>query len=183
MQPQLPIDVDAETGVWTTDALPMLYVPRHFFTNNHTAVEEALGREAYAGILYQAGYKSAYHWCDKEAKQHGISGMAVFEHYLKRLSQRGWGLFRIVEADPASAHARIELRHSSFVLAQPGKAGKLCYMFAGWFAGAMDWVNDTSDTSDTSGASGHAPRAQSKEVQCAAEGHDHCIFEVSPLAN
>ncbi|SAL58520.1 V4R domain-containing protein [Caballeronia choica] len=48
MQPQLPIDVDPQTGVWTTDALPMLYVPRHFFTNNHIAVEEALGREASA---------------------------------------------------------------------------------------------------------------------------------------
>jgi len=105
MQPQLPIDVDPETGVWTTDALPMLYVPRHFFTNNHVAVEEALGREAYADILYKAGYKSAYHWCDKEAKQHGLSGMAVFEHYLKRLSQRGWGLFSIVEADPKAARA------------------------------------------------------------------------------
>ena len=55
MQPQLPIDVDPNTGVWTTDALPMLYVPRHFFTNNHTAVEEALGRDAYAEILYKAG--------------------------------------------------------------------------------------------------------------------------------
>jgi hypothetical protein len=87
MQPQLPIDVNPETGVWTTDALPMLYVPRHFFTNNHVAVEEALGRDAYAELLYRAGYKSAYHWCDKEAKQHGIAGMAVFEHYLKRLSR------------------------------------------------------------------------------------------------
>ena len=26
MKPQLPIDVDEETGVWTTDGLPMLYV-------------------------------------------------------------------------------------------------------------------------------------------------------------
>lgn len=144
MQPQLPINVDPNTGVWTTDALPMLYVPRHFFTNNHTAVEEALGRDAYAEILYKAGYKSAYHWCDKEAKLHGLGGMAVFEHYLKRLSQRGWGLFSILEADPANARAKIELCHSSFVLAQPGKEGKLCYMFAGWFAGAMDWVNDTT---------------------------------------
>ncbi|MDX1465685.1 MAG: DUF5943 domain-containing protein, partial [Halomonas sp.] len=48
MAPELPIDVDAETGVWTTDALPMLYVPRHFFINNHVAVEEALGVEKYA---------------------------------------------------------------------------------------------------------------------------------------
>ncbi|ACC72457.1 DUF5943 domain-containing protein [Paraburkholderia phymatum] len=177
MQPQLPIDVDPNTGVWTTDALPMLYVPRHFFTNNHTAVEEALGLEAYAEILYKAGYKSAYHWCDKEAKQHGLSGMAVFEHYLNRLSQRGWGLFKIVEADPSTARAKIQLQHSSFVLAQPGKEGKLCYMFAGWFAGAMDWVNDTTDGGKS------APRAQSKEVQCAAEHHDHCVFEVSPIAH
>ncbi|SEB16097.1 DUF5943 domain-containing protein [Paraburkholderia sartisoli] len=176
MQPQLPIDVDPDTGVWTTDALPMLYVPRHFFTNNHIAAEEALGRDTYAGILYKAGYRSAYFWCEKEAKQHGIAGMAVFEHYLNRLSQRGWGRFRIIEADPSSSHARIELRHSSFVLAQPGKQGKLCYMFAGWFAGALDWVNDTAPDAARKG-----PPSHSEEVQCAAEGHDHCVFEVSPL--
>ncbi len=109
---------------------------------------------------------------------HDISGMAVFEHYLKRLSQRGWGLFSILEADPATASARIALRHSSFVLQQPEKSGKLCYMFAGWFAGAMDWVNDTTPAGKGKGT----PRAQSKEVQCAAEGHDHCVFEVSPIA-
>ena len=44
MNPQVPIDVDEKTGVWTTDALPMLYVPRHFLVNNHEAVEQALGR-------------------------------------------------------------------------------------------------------------------------------------------
>jgi predicted hydrocarbon binding protein len=177
MQPQLPIDVDPDTGIWTTDALPMLYVPRHFFTNNHTAVEETLGRDVYAEILYKAGYKSAHHWCDKEAKQHRLSGMAVFEHYLKRLSQRGWGLFTITESDPARSHARIELHHSSFVLAQTEKTGRLCYMFAGWFAGAMDWVNDTAPAETTKG-----PRSKSIETQCAAEDHPHCVFEVSPLA-
>lgn len=45
LAPALPIEVDSETGVWTSDALPMLYVPRHFFINNHVAVEEALGAE------------------------------------------------------------------------------------------------------------------------------------------
>ena len=40
--PQLPIEVDSETGVWTSDALPMLYVPRHFFVNNHMGIEEVL---------------------------------------------------------------------------------------------------------------------------------------------
>ncbi|MGI4861209.1 MAG: DUF5943 domain-containing protein [Janthinobacterium lividum] len=176
MQPNLPISVDPQTGVWTTDALPMLYVPRHFFTNNHIAVEGALGREVYAKSLYAAGYKSAYHWCDKEAQQHRMSGMAVFEHYLQRLSQRGWGLFTIVEADPAHAQARVHLRFSSFVLAQPEAKGKLCYMFAGWFAGAMDWVNDTAEAGQAKG-----PPSQSVETQCAGECHEHCVFVVTPL--
>ena len=35
----------------------MLYVPRHFFVNNHVAVEEALGADVYAEALYKAGYK------------------------------------------------------------------------------------------------------------------------------
>jgi hypothetical protein len=171
MKPQLPIDVDEATGVWTTDGLPMLYVPRHFFTNNHIAIEEALGRERYAQQLYDAGYKSAYFWCAQEAKTHGMSGMAVYEHYLKRLSQRGWGQFAFASADPETGHASITLEHSSFVLAQPEAKGKLCYMFAGWFSGAMDWVGKDL---------GRDYATVSSETQCAAEGHDHCVFTVEP---
>ena len=40
--PDLPIEVDDDTGVWTTNNLPMLYVPRHFFLNNHMMVEGAI---------------------------------------------------------------------------------------------------------------------------------------------
>jgi len=170
MNPQLPIEVHDDTGVWSTDGLPMLYVPRHFFVNNHQAVEEALGREKYAEILYHAGYKSAHYWCDKEAKTHGLSGMAVFEHYLNRLSQRGWGKFSFVEADAAAGTADIRLDHSAFVLAQAEVcAAKTCYMFAGWFAGAMDWVTENL---------GRPLQTLCCETQCGAEGHDHCIFAV-----
>lgn len=172
MQPQVPIHVDDDTGVWTTDNLPMIYVPRHFFTNNHVAVETALGRRKYEEILYPAGHKSAYFWCDKESRQHGLTGMDVFEHYLKRLSQRGWGQFQFDAHDAPHASATIHLKNSSFVLQQPDKAGKLCYMYAGWFAGAMDWVSDQN---------GVAARAASQETQCASEGFDHCIFTVSPI--
>lgn len=171
MKPQLPIEVDEVTGVWTTDSLPMLYVPRHFFVNNHVAIEEALGREKYAKQLYDAGYKSAYYWCDKEAAQHQLSGMDVFAHYLRRLSQRGWGLFAFESADAETGHARITLHHSSFVLQQPETRDKLCYMFAGWFAGAMDWVADNT---------GKRYRTVSRETQCAGEGHSHCVFTVEP---
>ena len=173
MGPQLPIEVNDETGVWTTDGLPMLYVPRHFFTNNHIAVEAALGRDKYSEILYPAGYKSAYFWCEKEAATHGLIGLPVFEHYLKRLSQRGWGLFSFVSADVDTGHAQIALKNSSFVLQQPGASGKLCYMFEGWFAGAMDWVGQNT---------GRSYQTVSRETQCAAEGQDHCVFSISPKA-
>lgn len=205
MQPQVPIEVNETTGVWTTDGLPMLYVPRHFFVNNHTAIEEALGREKYATLLYDAGYKSAYFWCASEAKTHGLSGLPVFEHYLKRLSQRGWGQFRFQTADAKTGAAEIRLENSLFVLAQaahgaggPASAahaassaggpatasvalrqaapagtptGTRCYMFAGWFAGAMDWVLDTS---------GVGVKTHSAELQCGGQGHAHCLFRVRP---
>jgi hypothetical protein len=177
MQPQLPIEVDADTGVWTTDRLPMLYVPRHFFVNNHVEIEAALGREAYAKSLYTAGHRSAWFWCEKEAATHGLKGLDVYEHYLQRLSQRGWGLFRFAGVDAATGHASIELRHSAFVLARgiagvPQTSGKVCYLFAGWFSGAMDWVG---------GHTGATWKTTSAETQCAAEGHEHCVFTVEPM--
>jgi hypothetical protein len=103
--------------------------------------------------------------------------MAVYEHYLKRLSQRGWGLFSFIEADASTGHAQVKLAHSVFVLAQgiagvPVNHSKVCYLFAGWFSGAMDWVLETS---------GSAVRTTSVETQCAAEGRSHCVFTVSPL--
>jgi hypothetical protein len=217
MKPQVPIEVDEATGVWTTDGLPMLYVPRHFFVNNHTAIEAALGREPYAKLLYEAGYKSAYFWCASEAKTHGLTGLPVFEHYLKRLSQRGWGQFRFQTVDAKTGAAEIQLDNSLFVLAQqasaaqtaggsaagagvaaaapratgaaraagtaaahdPGAAGGThaspsaprCYMFAGWFAGAMDWVLETS---------GVRVKTHSVETQCGGQGHSHCHFRVRP---
>ena len=172
MAPELPIEVDTETGVWTTDALPMLYVPRHFFINNHVAVEEALGAEKYAEILYHAGYKSAWHWCEKEAEMHGLTGVAVFEHYMLRLSQRGWGKFVTEEIDLEAGAARVRLEHSAFVY-QLGKVNrKVEYMFTGWFAGAMDQILS---------ARGVTLHTVSEQTQSGAEqGHDHGLFVVKP---
>ncbi len=171
MKPQVPIEVDATSGVWTTDGLPMLYVPRHFFVNNHTAIESALGREKYAALLYDAGYKSAYFWCASESGTHALQGLAVFEHYLKRLSQRGWGQFSFQTVDARAGLADIRLDNSMFVLASPQNRGRLCYMFAGWFAGAMDWVSESS---------AQPLETLSGETQCAGEGHSHCLFSVRP---
>jgi hypothetical protein len=171
--PEMPIQVDDETGVWTTDALPMLYVPRHFFVNNHMGIEEEIGAERYAEILYKAGYKSAYYWCEKEAEVHGISGAAVFEHYMKRLSQRGWGFFITEELNLEQGRARVRLENSAFVY-QYGKVNrKVDYMFTGWFAGAMDQIAESL---------GYTVRTQAVQTQSGAqEGCDFGIFEVTPI--
>ncbi len=169
-KPRVPIEVDPETGVWSTDGLAMLYVPRHFLVNNHLAVEAALGRDTYAPSLYEAGYGSAHAWCEAEARTHGLAGMAVFHHYMKRLSQRGWGLFDGAAIDPANGCGRVRLDHSCFVEHHGREAGrKLCYMCAGWFPGALDWVGRDFGWALTA-----------EEVSCAGEGHDHCSFEVKP---
>ena len=171
--PQVPIDVDPETGVWRSDDLPMLFVPRHFLINNHRAMEEALGGEAYARHLYGAGHKSAYHWCKDEAVTHSMAGLDVFHHYLTRLSQRGWGQFRVLEVDPDAGTGRVRLDNSAFVLEYGPDAGRrVCYMFEGWFVGALAWVAHDR---------GAGIRVTAVEVSCAAAGDDHCEFEISPV--
>lgn len=168
MQPQVPIEVDEATGGWSVDGIPMILVPRHFFLNNHLAIEEAVGREKYAELLFSAGYKSAYTWCEKEARTHGLKGIAVFHHYMKRLSQRGWAQFEVQEASETTGVARVRVRHSVFAVEKRGT--KACYMFRGWFPGSLEFVT------------GKPGRLACEELQCAAEGADYCVFATTSRA-
>lgn len=170
-KPQIPIEVDEETGVWSTDGLPMLYMPRHFFINNHRAVEDALGRERYAAQLYDAGFQSAWTWCEHESKQQGLTGIAVFHHYMKRISQRGWGQFDGSAIDSETCCGEVTLRNSCLVLQEPDmtRQGRRCYLFSGWFPGALAWVR---------GEAAGQTALSCEETCCAADGHEHCVFTV-----
>lgn len=171
-QPHVPIEVDDATGAWSVDGIPMILVPQHFFVNNHLAIEGALGVPKYAELLFDAGHQSAYFWCEKEARTHGLKDVEIFYHYMKRLSQRGWGQFTVESVDPASGRARVLVAHSIFVKAHSGAPRKACYMFRGWFAGALEFVGTLIGRSVT---------LASEEIQCAAEGrHDRCVFETAP---
>lgn len=172
--PQVPIRVDPETGIWTTDGLPMIYLPRHYYVNHIDAFEAAFGRDAVKAVLYEAGYRSAWQWCEKEAATHGLGGLDVFRHYMKRLSQRGWGRFTIEALNEASGEAVIRVDHSIYVCHHGHDARRrLCYPFAGWFPGAIEWAGRDLGLSWT---------LTSEEVCCAGEGSDHCRFEVRPRA-
>jgi hypothetical protein len=172
--PQVPIAVDADTGIWTTDGLPMIYMPRHFFVNHLQAFEAAMGADAFAKATYAAGHASAWQWCEKESKTHGLRGTDVFAHYMKRISQRGWGLFAIEALDRDTGGAIIALRHSVYVEHYGRDAGrKLCGAFDGWFTGALEWAGRDS---------GRDWHLSSHETQCAGMGRAHCVFEVRQAA-
>ena len=167
--PQIPIDVDPTSGVWSTDGLPMIYVPRHYFVNLQTAMAEALGHEAYHKRMYEEGRKAAFEWCAAVSKASGMRGLDVFHHYMRRLSQRGWGLFKPEEVDLARGTARIRLENSVMAL-HLGRTGKRqCVMYAGWGPGALAWAAQDLGT---------PVELIGEETQCASEGHAHCLFEV-----
>jgi Domain of unknown function (DUF5943) len=170
--PEVPIDVDPETGIWRSDGLPMIYLPRHFLVNNHKAVEEALGVEAYRSILRVATDKSAFDWCTAQLPVQQMAPEQIFRHYFRRLSQRGWGLFEIERLDPGTGDVCVRLEQSVFVLEHSGAAsGGLCHMFEGFVTGAMRFVMAQSEVVARS----------CSEVQCAGDGvHTNCRFATVP---
>jgi predicted hydrocarbon binding protein len=172
-EPEVPIRVDPETGIWSTDGLPMIYLPRHFYLNHISAFTKALGEAASARILYQAGYDSAWQWCEKESERHGLRGADVFLHYMKRISQRGWGQFKVVELDRTTGEAEVQLDHSVFVEGYGESSDReLCYGVSGWFSGALEWVGRDL---------GMNWKLVASERQCAGgRQHDHCVFWIRP---
>jgi hypothetical protein len=167
--PAVAINVDPETGAWTTDGMAMLYVPRHFLMGLIRTVLEALGEEAAERHFYLSCADSAYRWCEMEALQTGLTGIGVFHRYMLRLSQRGWGLFDGSAIDPVTGTGRVLLRHSSFVADAGQTGGKTCGFCAGWAPGALTWV---------AASEGLGWRLHGRERQCAAEGFDACEFVV-----
>lgn len=168
MNPQVRFELDQPAEM----PLPQVYAK--VLSNDHAALEAALGREHYAGIIYRAGYKSARYWCEKDARLQALDGRAVFDRFLKHLSESVWGRFSLVEVDSASRNAEIRLDHSPFVLTQGETcAAKHCHLFSGWFAGAVDWLGERSGCAAAGKAS-----STCKQTQCGAQGHDHCIFSV-----
>lgn len=172
MQPVVQIDVDEASGIWRTDGLPMVYVPRHFMVNMHNEIEQTLGRPAYVALLERSGAKSARYWCQNQADQLDLSAPEIVEHYLKRLSERGWGRFSITAMNPAKLTAQITLQDSIYVLEERGQSVEpICYMFEGFLIGAMQFLCD---------AQGIVPKEITcRESECAAMGAPECRFDVS----
>lgn len=167
--PQVPIDVDPATGIWRTDGMPMLYVPRHFLANLLRDTEAALGSVAFRAMLFGSAETSARQWCAAEQRTHGFSALDTFRHYLKRLSQRGYGQFEITALDTDAGTATVVVRNSAFALANLQAGRPVCAMFEGSFAGGLRHV--------LADAGRDAP-VQCEETACLAAGAPECVFSL-----
>jgi Domain of unknown function (DUF5943) len=168
----VPVVVEPETGAWSVDGQPMILVPRHFWAFIQMECERRFGIDGARSVFDAATNKAAKVWCAREAKTHGLEGVEVFEHYLKRVSQRGFGQFTIEKIDPEAGTATIRLEHSVYVAEYGREAGRrVCYMFASAFTGGMEYVAE---------AAGHPRSLAAEEIQCGAEGAECCRYEVRP---
>jgi predicted hydrocarbon binding protein len=171
-KPGIQVQVDERTGRWQLDGVPVILVPQQWFLNNHFAIEAELGPERLEAVLRPAGQRSAYLWCEKEAAHHGLNGIDVFHHYIKRISQRGWGQFQVAHVSAQNGQAKLNVSNSAFVDEhRRGSGRKVCYMFAGWLEGSLQYA--TRDRKDLR-------KLVAKEISCSAEGYDHCTFSVGP---
>jgi len=90
---------------------------------------------------------------------------------MRRLTQRGWGQFKPYDIDLDAGRARVRIDNSAFVDDERPAGRRVCYMFAAWFEGALEY---------SASATGRTLRLQAGEMYCVAEGtHDHCMFEIS----
>jgi len=168
----VPVVVDPETGAWSVDGQPMILVPRHFWAFIQMECERRFGIDATQGVFDAATNKAAKVWCAREARTHGLAGVEVFRHYLRRVGSRGYGRYTIEKIDPEAGTATIRMANSIYVAEYGPHAGRrVCYMFASSLAGGMEYVAE---------AAGHPRALVAKEIQCGAEGADCCRFEVVP---
>lgn len=168
------IEVDASTGGWAVDGQPMVLIPRHFWVFVQMAAERRFGISESQEMIFDATCDAARLWCQREAATHGLQGLEVFRHYLKRLGQRGLGQFTVEHVDTAKGLGRVRLEHSVYVAEYGQEAGRsVCYMFGGALVGGLDYACTEA---------GHTHRLYAEEVQCSAAGHNHCLFEVRSKA-
>lgn len=168
--PEVQIDVEAETGIWRTDGLPMVYTPRLFLVNMQRGMEEAIGEAAVRDMLYRSSERSAVQWCRHQATEQGLGGEEVLRHYIRRMSQRGFGQVELAALDVVAGTGTLLVRHSAFALGYGPETGRaVCHIFTGSFAGGMRHVLE---------AAGVAGEPVCEEVECMAAGAPLCRFEL-----
>ncbi|MDQ2733486.1 MAG: DUF5943 domain-containing protein [Pseudomonadota bacterium] len=168
----VPVDVDPESGEWSSEGQPMILIPRRFFVFIQMESERRFGLDATQHLYDEATRKGARVWCEQEEKRSGAAGETVFERYLDRVSSRGMGRFEVQRLAVGEGYARVVLKHSIFVSEYGAHAGRnVCYSFAAALAGAIEYLRERAGFGDEPIAA--------REVGCESNEGEQCAFEVS----
>jgi predicted hydrocarbon binding protein len=152
--------------------VPMVLMPRWFFTDIMNRVRELAGPEIAREVYYRAGWDGAVKWARVQMEEAGLSGRAVMEQYLGSAGDRGWGRFEIMELDQETGQGLFHL-HGSAVARENGPSETpVCDHLPGSLAGAMQAILDHQD---------RGIKVAGREVGCLAQGEEYCRFVVEPV--
>jgi len=166
----VPVSVDERTGIWSVDSLPMILMPRHFWIFVKSEIESRLGFQEAETLFLKSGVPAARHWCKEAAKEKGIQGEELLQYYFSQRGKRGMGLFSLLEFDPEWKSARVRIDYSVYAEGAGQNVGRnVCYPMNGAFIGAMSFISSSNGSCREYGA---------VEVECKANGGDHCEFLV-----
>ncbi len=166
----VPVQVDEERVAWSVDGVPVLLVPRRLWVTIQKAVEEGLGMERARALFRDTGQRTAHAWCQQQGEHFGLTGAALFEHYMRSASRRGYGRLIPEWIDMPGGVARVRVEQSVYAAEFGPAAGrKVCHLFEGSFAGGLQAASERA---------GQPGAWSAQETQCAAEGVPHCLFEM-----
>ena len=69
----------------------MILTTREFIALIQKTVEEVVGENAAAVIMYRAGFKAGYSFARAQSIEFNVKGGDVLRKYLEIASKRGWG--------------------------------------------------------------------------------------------
>ena len=169
----VPVQVDADTGGWAVDGMPVLLIPRHLWVLVQAALEKGMGLSAARKLFWQAGESAAKTWCIQQGERFGLAGAPLFEHYMRSASRRGYGRMTPELLDLPGGKARVRVENSVYVAEYGRNAGRpVCHVFEGSFAGGLACASERIGLPGDWGA---------METACAADGAPHCVFEMHRL--
>ena len=147
----------------------MILTPRYFIVNLQKEIENAIGIERAADVMYKAAFESAYRYCEESANNLESGGIEIIGKYPESLSMRGWGSFEILRLDEFEDENRIRLRNSAFG-EEYGKIGRtVCYCWSGALAGSIQWDLDAKRI---------PKRVTGNEVTCISKNDKYCEFVI-----
>src|SRR2546425_12091737 len=161
---------DPSSGILRLSDQPCLILRAEVIVSIQRQLEQTVGGSA-EGILYLAGERSSDSGVKVLRALTGGVSLPLTMDGAKRIidasALTGWGRTEIIHFDPDRGRFTVA-RHNSPIADAYGPSKKpVCHFLAGWMAGIGRLLVGKD--------------LLCEELSCAAQGHDHCEFELQPM--